>query len=294
MANPPHLTMEDRLLALENAKFARQERARFKADLAKGKIAISTILEGARDNEALAKMRVFELLESIPGYGKIRAQALMERLSISPQRRVKGLGRHQREALLKEFEIPTTGKRGRLLVLSGPGGVGKSTVAKALRNTPGFWVSVSATTRAPRFNEVDGVDYYFYSNSEFDDAVSSDKFLEWAEFAGNRYGTPRKAVEDALAAGTHVLLEIEISGAKQVRSHSSEALLIFLEPPSWEELVSRLEGRGTDSPERRAARLALAQEELAAAPLFDTVIVNTQVEEVVATLIRLATSQSNN
>ena len=114
--------------------------------------------------------------------------------------------------------------------------------------------------------------------------------MEWAEFAGNRYGTPRAAVERALAAGTNVLLEIEIAGAKQVRSHSSEALLVFLEPPSWEELVSRLEGRGTDSPERRAARLALAQEELAAASLFDTVIINTQVEEVVSTLIRLATS----
>jgi guanylate kinase len=128
------------------------------------------------------------------------------------------------------------------------------------------------------------------SNEEFDSAIANDEFLEWAEFAGNRYGTPRKAVENALVAGKNVLLEIEISGAKQVRSHSSEALLVFLEPPSWEELVSRLEGRGTDSPERRAARLALAQEELAAASLFDTVIINTQVEEVVSTLIRLAIS----
>jgi guanylate kinase len=247
-------------------------------------------LIAASESDALGKMRVAELLESLPGYGKIRAQGLMEKFAISPTRRVQGLGRHQRNALLKEFEIPATSTRGRLLVLSGPGGVGKSTVAKALRGTTGFWVSISATTRAPRFNEVHGVDYFFYSNEEFDLAIENNEFLEWAEFAGNRYGTPRLAVEEHLIAGTNVLLEIEISGARQVRSHSEEARLIFLEPPSWEELVSRLEGRGTDSPERRAARLALAQEELAAASFFDSVIVNTEVNEVVEALIRLATS----
>ncbi|CAN2199217.1 Gmk Guanylate kinase [Candidatus Nanopelagicaceae bacterium] len=261
-----------------------------KSELHKGAITFAQFLTAADINPVLAKMRVAELLESLPGYGKIRAQAVMERFNISPTRRVQGLGRHQRSSLLKEFDIPSPDPRGRLLVLSGPGGVGKSTVAKALRNVSGFWVSVSATTRAPRFNEVNGVDYFFYSNEDFDRAIAGDEFLEWAEFAGNRYGTPRKAVESALAAGTHVLLEIEISGAKQVRAHSSEAQLVFLEPPSWEELVSRLEGRGTDSPERRAARLALAQEELAAASFFDSVIVNTEVNEVVQALIRLATS----
>ena len=290
MQQPPQLTPEERARALEVAKASRRERAAAKAEIHKGALTFSAFLELADSNEVLAKMRVIELLESMPGYGKIRAQALMDKFAISPTRRVKGLGRHQRVALLKEFEIPSSQPRGRLLVLSGPGGVGKSTVAKALRDQPGFWVSVSATTRAPRFNEVHGVDYFYYSNEEFDQAIANDEFLEWAEFAGNRYGTPRKAVEDALAAGTHVLLEIEIAGAQQVRAHSSEAILVFLEPPSWEELVSRLEGRGTDSPERRAARLALAQEELAAASLFDSVIVNTQVQEVVEALIRLATS----
>lgn len=276
--------------ALEIAKSARRDRADRKSRLSKGELTVSQVLLEADQVETIGKMRVVELLESLPGYGKIRAQALMERLNISPTRRIQGLGRHQREALQKEFDIPGNAQRGRLIVLSGPGGVGKSTVAKALRESSDFWVSVSATTRAPRFNEVDGVDYFFYSNEEFDQAISRDEFLEWAEFAGNRYGTPRAAVESALSSGRSVLLEIEIAGAKQVRSHSSEALLVFLEPPSWEELVSRLEGRGTDSPERRAARLALAQEELAAASLFDTVIINTQVEEVVSTLIRLATS----
>lgn len=290
MALPPRLSDEERARALEIAKFARQERARIKEAIRRGEISFSNFLDLADSNPVLSKMRVIELLESLPGYGKIRAQAIMEKYEISPTRRVQGLGRHQRLWLLKEFDIPSTRTRGKLLVLSGPGGVGKSTVAKALREVPGFWVSVSATTREPRFNEINGVDYYYYSNQEFDEAIHGDQFLEWAEFAGNRYGTPRIAVEEALAKGVNVLLEIEIAGAKQVRAHSSEAILIFLEPPSWEELVSRLEGRGTDSPERRAARLALAQEELAAASLFDKVIINTQVEEVVQALIRLASS----
>ena len=290
MALPPRLSDEERARALEIAKSSRQERAKIKAEIHRGNITFSQFLSLAEGNGVLAKMRVAELLESLPGYGKIRAQALMEKFDISSTRRVQGLGRHQRAALLKEFQIPSTDPRGHLLVLSGPGGVGKSTVAKALREVPGFWVSVSATTREPRFNEVPGFDYFFYSNEEFDSAISNDEFLEWAEFAGNRYGTPRKAVEETLASGINVLLEIEIAGAKQVREHSKEAHLVFLEPPSWEELVSRLEGRGTDSPERRAARLALAQEELAAASFFDSVIVNTEVNEVVEALIRLVTS----
>jgi guanylate kinase len=290
MALPPRLSPEERTRALEIAKKSRQERAQIKSEIHRGELSLAEFLNRSDANEILARMRVAELLESLPGYGKIRAQALMEKLDISPTRRIKGLGRHQRAALLKEFQIPSTDPRGRLLVLSGPGGVGKSTVAKALREVPGFWVSVSATTREPRFNELPGFDYYFFTNEEFDKAIKEDQFLEWAEFAGNRYGTPRKAVDEALAAGINVLLEIEIAGARQVREHSKEAHLIFLEPPSWEELVSRLEGRGTDSPERRAARLALAQEELAAASYFDSVIINTEVNEVVEALIRLATS----
>ena len=291
MGLPPQLTPEQRQEALLKATASRKRRAEVKLKIKNGEFSIDTVLEIAKNEDAIAKMRVKELLESMSGVGKIRAQALMERLNISPTRRVQGLGRHQIKELRNEFmKSEHAIKPGKLLVLSGPGGVGKSTVAQKLRQAGDFWVSVSATTRAPRINEVDGHDYYFVTNEEFTRMISDDEFLEWAEFAGNRYGTPQEKVEQALLLGRNVLLEIEIAGAKQVKAHLPQSILVFLEPPTWEELVSRLEGRGTDTPERRAERLALAQEELAAASFFDVVVVNDQVESVVRKLIELAQS----
>ena len=288
MPTPPQLTPAQRSAALAKSTAARQVRAAIKARVKAGELSLSAILTLAVNDEAIAKMRVAELLESFAGVGKVRALAILEKLNISPTRRIQGLGVSQRENLLKEFpDRVAAAQRGKLLVLSGPGGVGKSTVAKVLRESGEFWVSISATTRTARHNEVDGVDYFFYTDEEFDNAVKSALFLEWANFAGARYGTPRKPVEDALRDGKSVLLEIEIAGAKQVKERAPEAVLVFLEPPSWEELVSRLEGRGTDSPERRAARLELAQEELAQAGFFDISLVNERVEEVVAHLISL-------
>jgi guanylate kinase len=292
MPIPPKLTAQQRDAALAKSTASRQVRAAVKARVKLGELSLSAVFDLAQNDEAIAKMRVAELLESFAGVGKIRALAMLERLQISQTRRVQGLGVAQRQNLLKEFpDRVAAAQRGKLIVLSGPGGVGKSTVAKALRETGEFWVSVSATTRIARHNEVDGVDYFFYSDDEFNNAIKSALFLEWAEFAGNRYGTPRKPVEDALRDGKSVLLEIEIAGAKQVKESAPEAILIFLQPPSWEELVSRLEGRGTDSPERRAARLALAQEELAQAGIFDHSLVNERVEEVVASLIGLTNNR---
>lgn len=288
MGTPPQLTPEQRQQALLKASSSRKRRAEVKASLKNGDYSIDNILEIARNEEAVAKMRVMELLESLSGVGKVRAQSLMERLNISPSRRIQGLGRLQIKQLREEFmKSKHAVKPGKLIVLSGPGGVGKSTVAKRVREAGDFWVSVSATTRKARTNEVHGHDYYFVDDEEFSRMINADEFLEWAEFAGNRYGTPQEQVEHALLLGKNVLLEIEIAGAKQVKSHLPQSILVFLEPPTWEELVARLEGRGTDSPERRAERLELAQEELAAATFFDVVLVSDQVESVVGKLVEL-------
>ncbi|CAB4743216.1 MAG: guanylate kinase [Actinobacteria bacterium] len=288
MGAPPQLTPQQRAMALDKAAQSRKRRAEVKNKIKSGEFSIDTVLEIAANEESVGRMRVRELLEALSGVGKVRATSLMERLNISPTRRIQGLGRHQLKQLRHEFMKSTHAvEPGKLLVLSGPGGVGKSTVASTLRASGDFWVSVSATTRSPRGNEHDGVDYFFISDEEFSRRIKDDEFLEWAQFAGSRYGTPRSAVEEALLKGRNVLLEIEIDGARQVKAHLPQSLLVFLEPPSWEELVSRLEGRGTDGPERRAERLALAQEELAAASFFDIVIVNDQVERVVQQLIGL-------
>jgi len=182
---------------------------------------------------------------------------------------------------------PPAGKP-RLTVLSGPSGVGKSTVVAHLRKAhPEVWLSVSATTRRPRPGERHGVQYFFVSDDEFDKLVANGELLEWAEFAGNRYGTPRKAVLEHLERDEPVLLEIDLQGARLVRQAMPSARLVFLAPPGWEELVRRLTGRGTEPPEVIERRLAAARTELAAEEEFETTLVNTSVEDVSAELLAL-------
>ncbi|WP_062078859.1 guanylate kinase [Demequina globuliformis] len=165
---------------------------------------------------------------------------------------------------------------GRLVVLAGPTAVGKGTLLKALlERHPEVWVSVSATTRPARPGERDGEDYHFVSDERFDALVSDDGLLEWATVHGkHRYGTPRQPVLDAVAAGRPAVLEIDLDGVRQVRTTMPEAHFVFVAPPSWEELVRRLEGRGTESEAERERRLTTARQEMAAINEFDEVVVN--------------------
>lgn len=177
----------------------------------------------------------------------------------------------------------------RVTVVSGPTAVGKGTVVKALlARHPEIWLSISATTRAARPGEEEGITYHFVSGSEFDELLAANGLLEWALVHGtDRYGTPRAPVEAALASGRDVLLEIDLQGARQIRTTIPTARFVFIAPPSWDELVRRLEFRGTETAEQRARRLGTAEGELASQTEFDHVVVNDDVDRAVEELVGL-------
>jgi guanylate kinase len=189
----------------------------------------------------------------------------------------------------------TEGQRSRLVVLAGPTAVGKGSVAAAVRERhPDVWISVSATTRSPRPGEQEGVHYYFVSDDDFDGMVERGELLEWAVVHQSaRYGTPRGPVEAALAAGRLALLEIDLQGARQVRSTMPDALFVFLKPPSWDELVRRLVGRGTETEAERTRRLETALEELAAEREFDVTVVNHEIHSAADELVALMTLEQS-
>ena len=178
----------------------------------------------------------------------------------------------------------------RVVVLSGPSAVGKSTVVRCLRDrVPDLYFSVSVTTRAPRPGEVDGVDYSFVTVERFQELIDDGALLEWAEIHDglHRSGTPAAPIRAATTAGQAVLVEVDLAGARAVKKAMPEVISVFLAPPSWDELESRLSGRGTETPEVMARRLATARAELAAQDDFDKVVVNSQLESACAELVSL-------
>ncbi|MCU1545731.1 MAG: guanylate kinase [Homoserinimonas sp.] len=285
----------DRAAASRAAVAARRARAAVKHAVATRERSATDVVDAAWKDEpvpAEASLRVTELLSSIPGIGPIRVSRILDELNIATSKRVGGLGSRQRNRLrewLQEREHNDGAGTTRLVVLAGPTAVGKGTVSTFIReNYPHVHLSVSATTRKPRPGEIDGVNYYFVTDEEFDRMEAEGRMLETATVHNaHRYGTPRQPIEEALAQGKSVLLEIDIQGARAVKRAMPEALLIFLLPPTWEELVRRLIGRGTEDSAEQARRLVTAKVELAAQDEFDYKVINHDVSEAAQEVVDL-------
>jgi guanylate kinase len=288
---PPEV---DRVAGSRAAVAARRARAEVKRQVASRERSALDVAETAWAGEPTAPeatLRVSELLRSIPRLGPTRAARIMQDLRIADAKRVGGLGSRQRTELRKYLVGRDSGAspRSRLVVLAGPTAVGKGTVSRHIREQyPDVLLSVSATTRPPRPGEVEGEHYYFVSDAEFDAMIARGEFLEYAVVHNSsRYGTPRPPIDRALADGKSVLLEIDLQGARSVRERMPEALLVFLLPPTWDELMRRLIGRGTESPEEQARRLETAKVELAAQDEFDVKIVNHDVGQAAREVVEL-------
>jgi guanylate kinase len=296
MADAQHPPEVDRAAASRRAVEARRARASLKKDVAMRVITPQELVRRAfaDPTSPAGTMRVTEFLTSIPAIGEGKRDRILEQLGISPVKRLDGLGARQRRAIQAYLderwpELKPRAGRSRLVVLAGPTAVGKGTVAARIAQThPEIHLSVSATTRAPRPGEHDREHYYFVDDAEFDRLIAAGELLEHATVHNKfRYGTPRKPIEDALAEGRTVLLEIDLQGARQVRAAEPSATLVFLLPPSWDELVQRLVGRGTEGDEERARRLRTAKVELAAQHEFDFGVVNDDVDRAAEEVVSL-------
>ncbi|MBH0115529.1 guanylate kinase [Salinibacterium sp. NG253] len=291
MGPRPEPPAVDRAAASRAAIAARRARASVKrevAERARTALSVARTAWGQPDS-AEARLLVRELLMSVPSLGPTRVESIMADLAIADRKRVGGLGPKQRERLADYLSQRQGPEPTRLVVLAGPTAVGKGTVSSFIRdNHPDVLLSVSATTRKPRPGEIDGVHYYFVSDDEFDAMISKNELLEWAVVHNSyRYGTPRPPIDVALSEGKRVMLEIDLQGARSVRNVMPEALLVFLLPPTWEELVRRLIGRGTEDAAEQARRLETAKVELAAQEEFDVKVVNTEVSQAAQEVVEL-------
>ncbi len=290
--------MIDPQLASAIAVANRRARAAVKQNVASG---IRDPLDVARvawaDRTSVeAGLRVVDLLGSLSGIGESKVAKILTETEISPRKRLGFLGVRQQKALTEWLterakRQERASRVGRLIVVAGPTAVGKGTVVSRVRELyPAAQFSVSATTRAPRPGEIDGVHYYFVTPEQFDALVQTGQMLEWAVVHGeNRYGTPRKPIVDALNSGQSIILEIDIQGAQQVKEAMPSALLVFLLPPSWDELVRRLTSRATETDVEQQRRLETAQAELEAQDSFEITIVNDDVDRAAKAVVELLT-----
>jgi len=297
MVDAQHPPEVDRAAASRKAVEARRARASLKRDLTTRVVSGQEVVRRATADPAspAGTLRVPDFLTALPAIGESKRDRILAQLGISPVKRLGGLGVRQRSALMawldeRSPEPTPRPARSRLLVLAGPTAVGKGTVAAHIKeHHPEILLSVSATTRAPRPGEVDGEHYYFVDDATFDAMIERGELLEYATVHNaHRYGTPKAPIERALAEGRTVLLEIDLQGARQVRRAADDATLVFLLPPSWDELVQRLVGRGTEDAEERARRLKTARRELAAQNEFDYRVVNDEVAEAARQIVALA------
>jgi guanylate kinase len=292
----------DRAAAAKAAVAARRARAAVKESIHHRERSAVDVVESAWAGSPTAPeatLRVRELLTSVPSVGPTRAARVMAQLEIAESKRVGGLGIRQRgrlhDWLVHRENRPTEVIPSRLVVLAGPTAVGKGTVSTFIReNYPDVHLSVSATTRAPRPGEIDGVNYFFVTDEEFERLEHDGQMLETATVHNAyRYGTPRAPIDAALAAGKSVLLEIDLQGARSVRKAMPEAVLVFLLPPTWEELVRRLIGRGTEDAAEQQRRLETAKVELAAQDEFDHRVINEEVSQAAREVVDLMAIPSN-